>query len=66
MENKIYDLINMQLDSMPNWNFDTYSLIGFDSTNGTYTFGDQQLYVMEPDMSTIELARQKIDLVMEK
>ena len=62
----IYDLINKQLDSMPNWNFDTYSLNGFDSENGTYTFGDQQLYVMEPDVSTIEMARDKIDLVMVK
>lgn len=62
----IYSLINKQLDSMPNWNFDTYSLNGFDSTNGTYTFGDQQLYVMEPDMSTVEFARNKIDFVMGK
>lgn len=62
----IYDLINKQLDSMPNWHFDTYSLNGFDSTNGTYTFGDQQLYVMEPDMTTVEMARQKIDFVMGK
>jgi len=60
----IYSLINKQLDSMPNWNFDTYSLNGFDSENGTYTFGDQQLYVMEPDMNTVEEARNKIDFIM--
>jgi len=62
----IYDLINMQLNSMPNWNFDTYSLNGYDSTNGTYTFGAEQLYVMEPDMATVEEARIKIDKVIQK
>lgn len=60
----IYELINMQLDTMPSWNFDSYSLNGFDSTNGTYTFGDEQLYVMEPDVTTVEEARAKIDYVM--
>lgn len=62
----IYDLINKQLDSMPSWDLDTYSLNGTDSENGTYTFGAQQLYVMIPDESTIEEARKKIDFVMEK
>ena len=61
----IYDLINMQLDKMPSWSFDNYSLNGYDSSNGTYTFGDQMLYVMEPDTSTVEEARIKIDTVME-
>lgn len=62
----IYELINMQLDKMPSWNFSRYSLNGYDSTNGTYTFGAEQLYVMEPDMSTVEEARNKIDETMKK
>lgn len=57
----IYELINKQLETMPNWKFDTYSLNGYDSSNGTYTFGNQQLYVMEPDENTIIEARNKID-----
>ena len=57
----IYELINMQLDTMPSWNFDTYSLNGYDSSNVTYTFGDQVLYVMEPEEDTIIEARKKID-----
>jgi len=61
----IYDLINMQLDLMPNWEFMTYSLNGHDSKNGTYTFGSQQLYVMEPDYNTVEEAKNKIDEIME-
>ena len=58
---KIYELINMQLDTMPNWNFDTYSLNGYDSSNVTYTFGSQVLYVMEPYEDTIEEGVKKID-----
>ena len=61
---KIYSLINKQLDSMPSWDLDTYSLNGYDSSNGTYSFGSQQLYVMEPDMSTVKIAREKIDFVL--
>ena len=60
----IYELINMQLDKMPAWTFDTYSLNGSDSENGTYTFGNQLLYVMEPDMSTVEEAHKKIESII--
>lgn len=61
---KIYDLINMQLDKMPSWSFDNYSLNGFDSSNYTYTFPNEDLYVMNPDVSTVEEAKIKIDTVM--
>lgn len=57
----IYELINKQLDTMPNWTFDTYSLNGYDSSGKTYTFGDQILYVMEPEETTITEAINKID-----
>lgn len=57
----IYELINKQLDTMPNWTFDTYSLNGYDSSGKTYTFGDQILYVMQPEETTITEAINKID-----
>jgi len=63
-KNDIYKVINRQLDKMPNWNFDTYSLNGYDSTDITYTFGDQPLYVMEPDTGTVNMAKQKIANIM--
>lgn len=62
----IYELINKQLETMPNWTFDKYSLNGYDSSNGTYTFGDQILYVMEPEEATITEARNKIDACIEE
>lgn len=62
---KIYELINEQLDTMPSWTFDKYSLNGYDDSNVTYTFGSQVLYVMRPDESTIIEARNKIDACKE-
>lgn len=57
----IYELINKQLDTMPNWTFDKYSLNGYDSSGETYTFGGQILYVMAPEETTITEAINKID-----
>lgn len=60
----IYDLINMQLDKMPSWNIESYSLNGFDKHAPTYSSGSEQLYVMEPDLKTVEEAKIKIDTVI--
>lgn len=57
---RIYSLINMQLDSMPSWNIDTYSLDGFNSSNYTYSYSASKLYVMEPDINTVNTASAKI------
>lgn len=61
---KIYALINKQLDEMPNWTVETYSLNGSDSSNVTYTYGDQILYVMNPNMDTVNEAKNKIKEMM--
>jgi len=61
---KIYDLINNQLNTMPNWDFYSYSLNGSDSSNVTYSFGSQILYVMEPNISTVNIAKEKINSLM--
>jgi hypothetical protein len=65
-EKKIYELINIQLSKMPSWKLETNSVNGTDSENGTYTFGSQKLYVMEPDMKTVEDAKVKINKIMKK
>lgn len=65
-EKKIYELINIQLSKMPSWKLETNSVNGTDSENGTYTFGSQKLYVMEPDMETVEEAKVKINKIMKK
>lgn len=61
---KIYELVNMQLDSMPNWNIEQISVNGSDKHDYTYSYSAQKLYVMEPDMSTVHTAQQKIAEVM--
>lgn len=53
-------LIKNQLNTMPKWNITSQSVNGRDSSNYTYSYPSQKLYVMEPDMSTVELAKTKI------
>lgn len=50
-------LIKMQLDKMPSWNIASISLNGTDSSNYTYLYPNQKLYVMEPVYETIEQAK---------
>ena len=64
--NRIYDLVKMQLSSMPKWQIETYSLNGFDSSNYTYSMGDMLLYVMEPDYNTVNEAKLKIKVLLER
>ena len=49
---------------MPSWNISSNSVNGKDSSNYTYTFGKEKLYVMEPDYNTVEEAKEKIISVM--
>ena len=37
-QDKIYDLINMQLDDMPSWNISNYSVDGTGSSEYTYSY----------------------------
>ena len=59
-QDKIYSLVNMQLDSMPKWSITSISVNGKDSSNYTYSYSAGKLYVMEPDMSTVVNATNKI------
>ena len=54
----------MQLDEMPNWNINTYSLDGSDSKNYTYSYSQNKLYVMEPDYTTVEKGKKLIDNII--
>ncbi|MBQ8902109.1 MAG: LCP family protein [Bacilli bacterium] len=57
---KITSLINMQLDTMPNWEIESISLNGSDSYGLTYTYAAQELYVMIPNEDTIETAKKAL------
>lgn len=56
----IYQLVNMQLDSMASWDIEQIRLDGYNSSNYTYSYPGQLLYVMEPNQATIEIAKEKI------
>ena len=62
---EIYALINMQIDDMASWSISSNSLNGYDSSNYTYSYGSQKLYVMEPNYETVKTAQDKISEYME-
>ena len=53
----------MQLDKMPTWTFESISVNGKGKNDFTYTYPNQKLYVMDPDMNTVNEAIAKIDAV---
>ncbi len=61
----ITDLIKMQLDDGGNWAIESANLDGFDRNEFTYTSSKLRRYVMEPDMETVENAKEQIKKVVE-
>lgn len=59
-QKNIIQLINYELDKMPNWKFDSYNLNGTDDMKITYSSPNREVYVMEPDLSTITTAKNNI------
>ena len=64
--NSITSLVKKQIDSMPKWNIISQSVNGTDSQQFTYSYPGQELYVMIPDMTTVETAKTKINEVLNK
>ena len=61
----ISKLIKFQLSDMKGWEIDSYSLNGTDFyTKNTFTFPNSKLYVMKPNVDTIEEAKQKIKQII--
>ena len=63
--NRIYDLVKFQLFHMPDWEIEKISLNGYNSYNYTYTSKKRQVYVMEPNIDTVNNAINKIKELME-
>ena len=62
--NDVQKLAKFQLEKNPNWTISNVSVNGFDSSNYTYSFAGQMLYVMEPDYSTVDVAKGAIASVL--
>lgn len=60
----ITSLAKFQINKMPSWNIEKISVNGTDSSNYTYSYPGQKLYVMEPDMQTVNEASNKIKEVL--
>ncbi|MBR3161938.1 MAG: LCP family protein [Bacilli bacterium] len=53
-------LVKNQIKNNTSWNVESISVDGYDSSNYTYSYYGSKLYVMEPDMETVNIARDKI------
>jgi len=60
---KIMSVINMQLDAMPKWSFESISLNGTDAMGPSAYYEGQQLYVMIPDEKTIANAKEALNTI---
>lgn len=55
---EISSLVKMELSDMASWNIVQYSVDGFGDSKTTYSTPNSHAYVMQPDMSTVEAAKQ--------
>lgn len=65
-QDDISKLVKDQLNDMSGWKFETISVNGTGASQTTYSAGSQKLYVMIPDMSTVEAAKTKINTTLGK
>ena len=63
--NELTSLIKKQIDTMAEWEIISQSVNGTDSSNYTHSAPSQKAYVMEPDMSTVTAASEKIKEVLD-
>jgi anionic cell wall polymer biosynthesis LytR-Cps2A-Psr (LCP) family protein len=56
----ITSLLQQQLNTLGSWQTESISVTGSDSHNSTYSMGSLQLYVMEPNVGSLNSAKEKI------
>lgn len=54
----------MQINDMSSWEIDKYNVNGSELSAPTYSYPNQNLYVIEPDMNTVNIARKKLDEIL--
>lgn len=62
-ESKIAELVNAQLFNGGDWNVVSYSVTGTNSSAHTYSMPGRSVYVMEPDMDSVELGKELLERV---
>lgn len=58
--NDITEVVKYQLNELKSWKIESISLDGTGASMPTYSMGSMKLYVMEPDMNTVNKAKEKI------
>ena len=58
---EITNLVKFELSDLKKWTVESYSLDGVGDMQPTYSMGDINLYVMQPDEITIKIAQNKIN-----
>ncbi len=61
---EIYALVQMQINDMATWSVESYSVTGTGASKTTYSIPSMEVYVMEPNYDTVNVARQKIQAVL--
>ncbi|MBR1801844.1 LCP family protein [Candidatus Saccharibacteria bacterium] len=57
-------LVRMQLDDMKSWSIESYNINGTGKMTKTYSYPNQNLYVMMPNLDTINTAKSKITEIL--
>ena len=55
---EIADFVKTQLSEGTKWDIQKYSVTGFDLMTTAYSTGSAQVYVMDPDMETVNQAKE--------
>lgn len=59
-------LIRDQLDNLKGWSTESYNINGTGAKSATYSYPNQQLYVMNLDESTVTTAKEKLQAFLQK
>ena len=63
---EITSLVRMQIDEMKGWKIESVNVTGSGSLQPTYSYPNQNLYVMNPDMESVNTAIAKLHEVLEE
>lgn len=62
---EISEIVKMQLGEMPQWNIQSYAVSGSGDMQETYSWPGEKLWVMQPDMKTVEYARELVQRALD-
>mgnify|MGYP000381205498 FL=1 len=65
-QDEVSKLVQDQLNNMSSWKILNNSLTGTGSYGPTYSMGSQELYIMLPDSTSLQNAKQQVKSVMDK